>query len=88
MEVSAADIRESLAEETKKWLEKAKAERAGITLADSGRPEFLENIDAYISDSEFFLEHAELIEAFEAVIWSWAMIELGLELKILERRRP
>ncbi|MBI4170761.1 MAG: DUF357 domain-containing protein [Candidatus Aenigmarchaeota archaeon] len=79
------EIKEELEEETQKWLEKIKKERENIILSDSSREDFLENIDAYISDSEFFLEHEELIEAFEAVIWGWAMLELGQELGILEK---
>ncbi len=80
------DMKEHLIQETKKWLEKIKAERENITLADSQRPEFLENIDAYISDSEFFLEHEEYIEAFEAIIWSWAYLTIGKDLGILGTR--
>ncbi len=80
------DVKEHLISETKKWLEKIKAERENITLADSQRPEFLDNIDAYISDSEFFLEHEEYIEAFEAVIWSWSMLEIGKDLGIIGKK--
>ncbi len=80
------EVKERLIDETKRWLEKIKAEREQTTLADSGKPDFLENLDAYISDSEFFLEHEEFVEAFEAVIWSWAMLEIGRELGILGKK--
>jgi len=37
----------------------------------------LENIRAYIKDAEYFLKQEMLIEAFEAVIWAWAWLEIG-----------
>ncbi len=80
------DIKDQLIEETRRWLEKIEDERKVIMLKDTTRNDFLENVDAYISDSEFFLEHGEYIEAFEAVIWGWAMLELGLELGILQKK--
>lgn len=80
------EMKEQLIEETKKWLEKIKAERENIALADSGRADFLENIDAYISDSEFFLEHEEHIEAFEAVIWAWSYLTIGKDLGFLAEK--
>jgi len=38
--------------------------------------EALKNIDAYLSDSKYFLEKNDLIRAFEAVIWAWAWMEI------------
>jgi uncharacterized protein len=73
-------IEESLEEETRKWLAKAE----DLFAAVSGEEHFLENISAYIRDSHYFLEKGDLIRAFEAVIWAWAWMEIGLERKILE----
>lgn len=73
-----------LKEETEKWLKRIKAERKKIALIGS-KKDFLRNIDAYISDSEHFLQKNDLIRAFEAVIWSWANLELGLQLNILKQ---
>ncbi|MDI9610506.1 MAG: DUF357 domain-containing protein [Archaeoglobaceae archaeon] len=46
-----------------------------------GDKRFLDNIKAYASDAEFFLLRADLVRAFECVIWAWAWLEIGLELK-------
>ncbi|MHC1688996.1 MAG: DUF357 domain-containing protein [Methanothrix sp.] len=69
----------NLAAETRKWLVKAEDLFANI----SGEEHFLENISAYIRDSHYFLENGDLIRAFEAVIWAWAWMEIGLEREIL-----
>jgi hypothetical protein len=43
----------------------------------------LENISSYLSDSHYFLKQNDLIRAFEAVIWAWAWMEIGLEKSLL-----
>lgn len=72
-------LEENLEEETRKWLVKAEDMFAAV----SGEEHFLENISAYIRDSHYFLEKGDQIRAFEAVIWAWAWMEIGLERKIL-----
>jgi len=72
---------EDLCAETQKWLERADDLFAKI----SGDEHFLENIFAYICDSRHFLETGDLIRAFEAVIWAWAWMEIGLDTKLLQR---
>jgi len=47
---------------------------------------FHANITAYISDCRYFLEQGDLIRAFEAVIWAWAWIEIGLDVGVLVRK--
>ncbi len=68
--------------ETLKWLERAEELFSKI----SGEDSFMENISAYISDSKYFLEKGDLIRAFEAVIWAWAWMEIGLETKRLKKK--
>jgi len=75
-------LEENLEEETRKWLVKAEDMFAAV----SGEEHFLENISAYIRDSHYFLEKGDLIRAFEAVIWAWAWMEIGLERKVLENK--
>ena len=71
-------IEQMLKEETEKWIAKAKTRRKSI------RPsQHLKNIDAYMSDSEYFLSKGDLIHAFEAIIWAWSWIEILEELKQL-----
>ncbi len=72
-------IEHQLKEETEKWLAKAKERRRGIR---SSSPH-LKNIDAYISDSEYFMQKHDLIRAFEAIVWAWAWLEILEELKQL-----
>lgn len=69
-------IEQQLREETEKWLVKAKDRRKRIR---SSSPH-MKNIDAYLSDSEYFLSKQDMLRAFEAVIWAWAWIEILEEL--------
>jgi hypothetical protein len=74
-------LEEELRGETLKWLERAGSLLSGI----SGDRHFSENISAYLRDSEYFLENEDLVRAFEAVVWAWAWMEIGLELGILHK---
>ncbi|RLI96601.1 MAG: DUF357 domain-containing protein [Candidatus Aenigmatarchaeota archaeon] len=75
---------EQLKKETKKWLEKIEKKLSGVRSHDEKGDYFLKNINAYVSDSKHFLEKGDLVRAFEAVIWAWAWLEIGLELDKLE----
>jgi len=74
-------LEENLCNETAKWQEKAEA----LFCRLSGDERFLENISAYLSDSHYFLEQKDLIRAFEAVIWAWAWMEIGLDEGLLQQ---
>ena len=76
----SGDLADDLRSETMKWLERAE----GLFAKLSGEESFLENISAYITDSKYFLEKGDLIRAFEAVIWAWAWMEIGLEINKLK----
>ena len=73
-------IDEDLRRETEKWLAKIEEERKKI---GSGDDYIIKNIDAYISDSRHFMEKGDLIRAFEAVVWSWAYLEIGRQKKLI-----
>lgn len=83
MAVKKMALEEELTNETMKWLKKIMEERKRVSLADTDRQEFLKNMDAYISDSQHFLKQGNLIEAFEAVIWAWAIMSIGKDIGIL-----
>ncbi|MEM0215214.1 MAG: DUF357 domain-containing protein [Archaeoglobaceae archaeon] len=69
--------------ETEKWLERIKKR---VSLIE-GDKRFIENIKAYIKDSEYFMEKFDYIRAFECVIWAWAWLEIGVEIgKLYETR--
>jgi hypothetical protein len=79
---SEGKLEEDLRAETVKWQEKAQDLYEKV----SGDGEFLENVSAYIRDCQYFLEKGDLIRAFEAVIWAWAWMEIGLEKGLLRQR--
>ncbi|MCK9405794.1 MAG: DUF357 domain-containing protein [Methanothrix sp.] len=72
-------LKEDLLNETVKWQEKAESFFGKL----SGDERMLENISSYLSDSHYFLKQNDLIRAFEAVIWAWAWMEIGLEKSLL-----
>ena len=76
-------IEEELRKETLKWLGRIKVRIEGIRAVNRKGEEFLRNINAYISDSEYFLEKRDLVRAFECVVWAWAWLEIGLDIGIL-----
>jgi hypothetical protein len=49
----------------------------GLGRFTGGPEEFIENINAYLSDARYFLMKNDLIRAFEAVVWAWAWLEIG-----------
>ena len=81
--VRALSLEEDLRAETEKWL--LKAEKAMETVSARGEEgeRFRDNIAAYLSDCRYFLDQDDLIRAFEAVIWAWAWIEIGQDVKML-----
>ena len=74
-----AKLEEDLRSETVKWQGKAQ----NLYLKVSGEGEFLENVSAYIRDCQYFLDKNDLIRAFEAIIWAWAWMEIGLQKGVL-----
>jgi len=77
---------EELRRETVKWLERIRDRIDSVEARDERGREFLANIRAYISDSEYFLSKGDLVKAFECVIWAWAWLEIGLRLGILTQK--
>ena len=75
-------LEEDLLNETVKWQEKAESLFGQL----SGDERMLENISSYLSDSHHFLKQNDLIRAFEAVIWAWAWMEIGLQKGILRQK--
>ena len=77
-----ANLEEDLLSETVKWQNKAQDLYDNI----SGEDEFLENVYAYIRDCQYFLDRGDLIRAFEAIIWAWAWMEIGLQKGFLRQK--
>lgn len=76
------DIEANLKKEIDTWFPRAK--EAFKKIKSTKDQEFLTNIKAYLDDTDYFLEKKDLIRAFEAVIWTWAWLEIGKRKKILK----
>lgn len=74
----------NLASETEKWKGRIEKEIKGIKPGTKKSKEAMENINAYIKDSGYFLSRKDYIRAFEAVIWAWALLETGRKEGIIE----
>jgi len=80
-------MQDALKEETNKWLYRIKGVMHYVKSNKTEEAEnILENINAYIKDSEYFLKKGQLIEAFEAVIWAWSWYTIGTKLGILVKK--
>jgi len=75
-------IENELRSETLKWLERI--EKEVIKVVELNEKGFLDNINAYIKDTYYFLNKNDLIRAFECVIWAWAWFEIGLRIGLLK----
>ena len=85
--MDAEKIAEELRNETLKWLERIKSRVKNVKAVNRNGEEFLRNIRAYISDSEYFLDKGDLVRAFECVVWAWAWLEIGLNIGILDSKK-
>ncbi|MCJ7479399.1 MAG: DUF357 domain-containing protein [Candidatus Nanohaloarchaeota archaeon QJJ-7] len=76
---------EQLREETGKWSERLEERISEVEPMDEEGEMVLENSEAYLQDAEHFEEEGDLVRAFEAVVWGWAWLEIGEELRLVER---
>ncbi len=76
-------IEKQLIEETNKWHKKAAETLKSTKAVDRKGEEFLTNINAYMSDTNHFLDKKDYVRAFEAVVWAWAWIEIGKEIGVI-----
>ena len=77
-----SEIEQNLRKEIDTWLPKAKKEFDKVKNCKD--KDFLNNIEAYIKDTEYFLSKQDLIKSFEAVVWAWAWLEIGQQKGILK----
>jgi len=77
------DVKDELIAEIGKWTTKIRDERANVTATDKKSESFLKNIDAYISDSQYFFEKGDHVRSFEALVWAWAYLTIGKDEGIL-----
>ena len=72
-----------LRQETEKWTSRIAKKLENTEAVGSKGKGFLTNIKAYVSDSRHFLEKGDLVRSFEAIIWAFSWLEIGLELGLL-----
>ncbi len=80
------DIAKSLIQETLKMKDRLYEVLPRIHSENPEGDQFLENIKAYVKDSDYFIERDDPIRAFECVVWAWAWLEIGLEMKLLKEK--
>lgn len=78
------EIEKNLRHETKKWSGKIGRKLERIKAANPRGREFLKNINAYVSDSAHFHDEGDLVRSFEAIVWAWAWLDIGMELELLK----
>ncbi len=89
MKSNAADVGETLRNETEKWL--ARLEDAYSSFASTGklsdkelRP-IQDNIEAYIKDARYFTKKGDPVRAFEAVVYAWGLLEACQHLGVVRK---
>jgi len=80
------DLEEKLKQEIEKWSKRLDRELGKVLATSENGEEMLENARAYFSDSKHFFEKEDLIRAFECLVWAWAWLEIGKELKLLKEK--
>ena len=71
-------------EEIEKWLSRLKKEMKNTKATNKKGKEFLNNINAYIHDCEYFQKKEDLVVAWELISFAWGLFEAGLFTEIIE----
>jgi len=74
-------LEKDLLSEIQKWSKKLNEAMSDVKPVTSDGMKLFANIKAYYDDSAHFLNNGELIKSFESLIWAWALLEIGKELK-------
>jgi len=68
--------------ETRKWIKELRLKLDKMSVNDEKGEEMLDNIKAYINDSEYFMEKGDLTRGFEAIVWAMAIFDTCKELGV------
>lgn len=71
-------------EEIEKWLNRLKKELKNVKVMNKKGKEFLDNINAYVYDSEHFLKKGDCVLSFESITWAWSYYTIGKDLGLLK----
>jgi uncharacterized protein len=74
-----------LKSEIEKWSKKIAVEMENAEASCAKGSEMLTNIRAYVSDSAHFREKGDLVRSFEAIVWAWAWLEIGLDMNYITK---
>lgn len=61
--------------EIEKWLERLEKKLVGVEAKSKGGADALRNAEAYRDDCRHWLDEGNLFLAFEACVYSWAIVE-------------
>ena len=76
-------VETDLAAEIEKWSKRLDDSLRCVQPSGENGVRMLQNTRAYREDSNHFFERGDLIKSFECLIWAWAILEIGKELKHL-----
>jgi hypothetical protein len=74
--------------ETDTWADRLDEALDDAQAATEEGQAFLENVRAYRSDADHFVEQGDLVRAFEAVVWAWAWLEIGARIDAIDWDYP
>ena len=80
-------IEDELKQQTEKMLKNIREKRKRVSFEDS-KKDLLNNLDAYISDTQHFTDKNDAIRAFEAVVYAWGILETLEHVGIIKENRP
>jgi len=72
---------------TRKWIKELRTKLDKLSINDEKGEEMLDNIKAYISDSEYFIEKGDLIRGFECAVWATAIFDTCKKLGVLKNKK-
>jgi len=77
-------VEDRLRQEIEKWSKRLDEEIPKMSRSYEKGAKLVENIQAYQRDSDHFLKRGDLVKSFECLIWAWALLETGRELRHLK----
>jgi hypothetical protein len=78
------ETEKELVRQTEKMLGDIKKKRKKLKLVDKSKESIVKNLDAYISDTQHFIDKKDIIRAYEAVVYAWGILETMEHAGIIE----
>ncbi len=77
-------LEDELLSEIQKWSVKLNESISEVKPVTPDGAKMFANIKAYRDDSVHFLNSGELIKSFESLVWAWALLEIGRDLRHIQ----